>query len=270
MSNISYSAWKKYLTCPKMYDYHYNKGLRPSGTSSALAFGVAMDEALNALLLETDDPFDKFKEFFDFDKLQDTEWDKRDLDVRVFSEEQLKKLNGTDLDYQCWATLRVKGRKMIESYQDIFLPRVKKVIAVQKEIDGRPGVLDAVLEIEGEGVVLVDHKTSARPYRQDAVRSSTQLALYAAAEGYKRAGFVVLIKSNVSKNLQIIIDDVPEMNKELIQESIGEVENAIKSGHFHRNLEACGKIYGKPCPYQKKCWNNQENGLYYKKTKERK
>jgi hypothetical protein len=67
MSKISYSAYKKYTTCPKMYEYHYNQKLRPTGTSSSLLFGSAMDEALNALLLNTGDPHETFKENFTYE-----------------------------------------------------------------------------------------------------------------------------------------------------------------------------------------------------------
>ena len=57
---LSFSAKERYKTCPKSYDLHYNKKIRPTSTSSALMFGDAMDKGLNALLLGTGDAFDTF------------------------------------------------------------------------------------------------------------------------------------------------------------------------------------------------------------------
>lgn len=51
-NRLSHSAVTKYLTCPKEYEYHYIKRLRPTGTSAALKFGDAVDQGLNFLLTE--------------------------------------------------------------------------------------------------------------------------------------------------------------------------------------------------------------------------
>lgn len=306
---ISYSAWKKYHTCPAYYDFHYHKRLRPIGTSSALVFGSAIDEALNQLLLHKKDPIEVFKEEFSIEKMQGVVFDPRDFDKEIFTTEQLEKISGKDPDYQSWASLRIKGRMLLNAYIEQVHPLIKEVYYVQKEIEGRPGQLDAMLNIEGFGKVLVDHKTAARPYRSDAVVGDTQLALYAAHEGVTQAGFVVLLKE-IQKNrvkicrkcgfngsytrhktcpqvengnrchgtwdetirpeasIQIIIDDIPDINKKLITESIDDTEKLIKAGHFPKNLSACGKIYGKPCPYINKCWKNDESMLEYKIERE--
>jgi hypothetical protein len=190
----------------------------------------------------------------------------------------------------------------LEKYQEKIYPLIEKVHHVQKDIEGGPGVLDAIVDIKHYGTVLLDHKTSGRPYDRDAVKGSTQLALYASREGITQAGFVVLVK-NINKDVkktcikcgfdgsgrqhktcfneikgnrcngawieevkidpivQLIVDDVPARNMQLIEESISDAEYNIEHGKFHRNLEACGRMYGKPCPYFDKCWNNKETGL---------
>jgi len=266
MSKISFSAWKKYLTCPEMYRLHYGERLRPSGTSSALVFGTAVDEGLNALLLGDDKYMEVFRDHFRYEDFSNVQWDKRDIDMRVFDEEQAQKLQGMPMEYISWASLRVKGRLGLEEYARDILPTIKKVISIQKEIEGRPGVLDAILDF-GDGPVLVDHKTAARPYVRTAVQDSTQLALYCSHEKIKKAGFIILVKKNCRKMLQVLIDDMPEYHSNLVVESMTKVEENISSGKYYKNLEACGKIYGKPCPYIKFCWKNDKNGLIKKETR---
>lgn len=62
MKKISYSAWDKYLACPKMYEIEYILGYRPKQTSSALIFGSAFDSGLN-ILNKTKD-YDKAQKVF--------------------------------------------------------------------------------------------------------------------------------------------------------------------------------------------------------------
>lgn len=302
MAKISYSAWKRYHICPKNFDYHYNERLRPEGTSSALVFGLAIDEALNELLLNKADPLPIFKKHFEFS--DDISFDERDLDVDLFTTEQWEKVARESFAYKAWASMRIKGRMLLQAYIEQIYPMITEVHSVQKDLTDRPGVLDAIVTLEGVGKVLIDHKTSARPYRSDAVLSDTQLALYAHSEGLTKAGFIVLVKqieknrvkicqkcgfngsftrhktcpqttngercrgtwtetTDPEANIQVIIDDIPEINKTLITDSMEQTEELIKAGQFPRNLGACGKIYGKPCIYIDKCWKNKDNGLVY-------
>jgi len=304
MKKISHSAWIKWLTCPKMYDLHYNEKLRPKKLSSSLIFGSAIDEGLNALLLKTGDPIKVFQDNFTEEQLRGAKFHKYDFDPEIFTTEQLRAIEGKSDDYRNWASLRIKGRLLIESYIENIYPKITKVYDVQKEIEGRPGVLDALVEIDGKKVLL-DHKTSSRPYKKNAVHSSTQLALYACAEGIEYIGFAVLVK-NIEKNrvktckkctaktftqhktcakivngercygqfevttdpegvVQLMIERVEENTKKIVRESMEDVETAIHNNIFPRNLGACGKMYGEPCIYLDYCWNNKKNGLEKKK-----
>jgi len=300
---ISYSAWDKYLTCPKMYDIHYNERLRPSGTSSALVFGSAMDEALNSHLLHggnLEKTIQVFRDSFDFKNMKDVYWDDRDIDALLIDSKKF-----TNLKELAWACMRVKGRLLIEKYHRNIYPLIEEVYSVQKNLHSRPGVLDAVVKLRGYGRVLLDHKTSARPYDQDAVAHSTQLALYARDQKIEVAGFVVLVKQirhntkrlcvscgfngshvrhktcpeiingtrcgcawneshNPEAQIQLIVNNVPAINGELVESSISEVEAAIDLKLFPRNLKACGKIYGAPCKYIDYCWKKSKTGLEYK------
>lgn len=310
MKKISHSAWQKYLTCPRMYQLHYEEKLRPEGTTSPLLFGSAMDEALNAMLLKNGDPLEVFKSNFEFDKFKGCQFDDRDYDPEIFTKEQLKQIAGETLEYKSWASLRIKGRLLLEAYQREILPRISKVFSVQKEIEGRPGVLDAIVELDGQKVLL-DHKTSSYPYKRESVPSSTQLALYSGNIGVDRIGFVVLLKA-INKNkiktckkcsnrlefsqhktcpkiidgnrchgdfsvelnpqgvVQLIVNEVDPNLIKIVDESMSQVETGIANKHFPMNLTACGKIYGKPCQYLNFCWKNDKSGLVYKKENKEK
>lgn len=52
---LSNTKRNKYNECPKRYDFHYNYKYRSVFLGSALFFGVAIDEALNRLLLDKKD-----------------------------------------------------------------------------------------------------------------------------------------------------------------------------------------------------------------------
>lgn len=302
IKKISHSAYKRYHTCPKMYDFHYHDKIRPTGKSSALMFGSAMDTGLNALLEGKGDGHKAFKEAFEWDDMQDVTWDGKDFDHEIFTSSQLNKIEDREYEFKCWASMRIKGRMMIDAYKEKVMPLLSEVHSVQKPTNGRPGFLDFIATITDQGKVLIDNKTSKYPYRDDAVVSDTQLPLYASSEGLTRAGFIVMVKEikknrikictkcgydgshrqfktcentksgirchgtwdeNVSPEviLQIIIDDIPQHNKDLITDSITETEKLIATGIFPRNLNACGKIYGKICPYYKYCWHKDKEGL---------
>lgn len=51
---LSYSQVSKFGLCPKSYEYHYVKRIRPNVTHTALIFGSALDSALNDLLTGKD------------------------------------------------------------------------------------------------------------------------------------------------------------------------------------------------------------------------
>jgi hypothetical protein len=310
MSKISYSRYKRFLQCPQLDKYHSVDKLRPSRISSDLVFGVAIDTALNALLLKTGDPIEVFQNEFDWAKLQSVNWDIKDQQYELFTTEELHLLANHPEEYLVYACLRRKGRIMIETYVKTMLPRIREVHHVQKTLNSRPGILDAILTIDGHGLVLADHKTARQPYSPDAIENDTQLALYASDQNIQRVAYIVLCKTfrfikvcikcgrdgsnsqhktcaqdslgvrchgaferqvDTAKILQLIVADTPKINQELINESITKVEGCIERGEYYKNLSACGNQYGKRCPYFNKCWKNDETGLEIKpETKEKK
>jgi hypothetical protein len=299
---ISYSAWDKYLTCPKMYDLHYNKRLRPKGISSPLVFGVAVDEALNVLLLtgELDKSIQTFRDKMKWEDMTDVHWDPRDTDPSI-----AERQDGWSDDQYAWACMRVKGRMLIEEYYRKIYPLIEEVESVQKDLQSRPGVIDAIVKLRGHGRVLLDNKTAARPYQPDAIAASTQLALYARDQQITKVGFAVLVKQ-IQKNtvrtclscsfdgslvrhktcpnivnglrchgewdeshspkavVQLMVEDIPSNLGELAHDSMCQTEKAIEHEVYPRNLRACGKVYGKPCQYIDYCWKGDDSMLEYK------
>ena len=229
---LSFSAYKKYITCPKMYEYHYIKKDRPGKQSSALLFGTIMDEVINDILLKkTKDPHGDVNLAIDNVLHEDIEFYDGDFDKDLvdmaFYEESAKKLGwkGKDLasaikDFVknqdtisekqkellraiCWDSLQFKAGCMIDGFIKWVQPMIKEVHDVQKHLvseDGTMhGYLDFTCTLNDGRKVLFDVKTSKMPYAKDAVCKSPQLALYSAIEDYEYAGFIVLTKT-LNKN----------------------------------------------------------------------
>ncbi len=224
--NFSHSATDKYLTCGELYRLHYVERLRPTELSSSLIFGVALDEALNALLTKSGDPEEVFIKHLTYTKdlqgkeiyvptHEDIAYLKNDYDAELvrdllpggLSEKQAA-------NFLAWASLKTKGLLMLRDYRLKVAPEIDSVLSVQEQInltnqdgDKFVGVVDLVANIRGYGPVILDHKTTSRPYKRDSVLESKQLATYMHAVGDKYgtrlAGYITMSK-NVRKNRQKI------------------------------------------------------------------
>lgn len=206
MKPISFSAWSKFMLCPESYNIYYNKRLEPTHTTSALVFGSAVDEALNQLYLKNRDPVETFREIFTYDKMDNVVFHKKDLNMSLFSEEQANEIMPEDDHYKAWACLRVRGRVLLNHYVKTFYPKVKKVIAVQKELSsGRSGFTDLIaqLELENGETILIDHKCSYYPYKKEAANFGAQLVLYAAEEKINKVAYCVMLKDVRTKKQKV-------------------------------------------------------------------
>lgn len=68
-TKLSFSQTQRYQMCPRSYKYHYIERLRPNVQSGALAFGSAMDDALNNLLTSNTNPEDIFEKKFTYQEI---------------------------------------------------------------------------------------------------------------------------------------------------------------------------------------------------------
>jgi hypothetical protein len=73
------------------------------------------------------------------------------------------------------------------------------------------------------------------------------------------------ITINPKASVQIIIDSIPERVQNMVVENFNEVNHAIKSGTFTKNLQSCIKPYGK-CAFYNICWKGTEEGLVKSET----
>lgn len=158
------------------------------------------------LLLEED--YVKIQREYNLNKEQALELAYKRIDVghdRLTDEEKQR------ANFIFWHVMRRKGHTMIDAFIKKIMPRIKKIHSTQEYItlendegDKVIGYVDLVAELEGvDGPIILDIKTAASPYEEDAHLTSPQLILYvhATREKYNtnKAGFIVLGK-NIIKN----------------------------------------------------------------------
>lgn len=279
MTKLSHSAKERYDQCGYKYYLHYIEGYRSSILKSPLCFGNAFDEALNSLLKgETN-----YKEVFDkeWDKYKDTEIDyfKSDLDTSLLTEEQLK----LPESQQYFLSMKAKGEKMLDAYHKEIYPRIKKVISVQDEIsivghddngnetdDSITGKIDLIAMIEADDgkvyLTLADNKTTSQAYAKNSVQTKPQLALYAIGKP-EIDKFAFLTVNKKTFKTQVIIDNVPEENKDVVLNEFVDVLHKIKDRVFEKNEKSC-YAFGKRCEFYSLCKHNRMTKDIYKKTKE--
>jgi hypothetical protein len=61
--------------------------------------------------------------------------------------------------------------------------------------------------------------------------------------------------------VQFIIDKIPEATENLVLENIDDINVAIKTGHFTRNLSMCTNTFGGLCDYINLCYRGKMDGL---------
>jgi hypothetical protein len=337
---LSFSGYKRLVTCPKYYQLHDVEKLRPTRKSSALYVGTIFDEVINGVLLNsTVDPYENLKSLILKHKSENCEFFKGDYDADLLEEKDVHTLKSyansmgwkgdnfdeliqhlfdnqyelSDNQYkvlsECtWMSLYRKLEIMVESYIRTIMPKIKEVHFVQKEISVTTpsgsirGFVDFAATLRDGRKVLFDNKTSNMPYLPGAVLESPQLALYSAIEGYEYAGFIVVNKQITKRKkkvcskcdndgtgtkfkrcnalinkkrcnaewdetidpysfIQIHVDKMPDNSKDIVMEALDETIKVIDNGVYPRNLNACFKMYGRPCPYMKYCWQKNKKGL---------
>jgi hypothetical protein len=152
---------------------------------------------------ETDMPKNPFilysKWDFDPDLLESSDWAKLyketndPIKFRREIEELLKTKKFQDLDkehqvfynYCTWLCLKNKGTELLKGYHQQLLPRIKRVVDVQKvfnlvdeDKNVLNGVIDFICVLDDGTLAVADNKTSSFEYEVDSVKTSTQLSLY--------------------------------------------------------------------------------------------
>jgi len=177
-------------------------------------------------------------------------------------------------NYITWLSLKNKGLTMLEAYKKDIMPQIEEVFDVQKRIslkDGESelrGVIDTICSFHSEpGVKYVcDNKSSSRPYKEDSVATSEQLATYAEHEQISHCAYIVVEKKLRKKEPRVrcnIIKDV--ISDDFIDktfDTITEVFHNINDGKFEKDFDACFQ-YGRRCAYYEHCRTGDMKNLKY-------
>lgn len=174
-------------------------------------------------------------------------------------------------NYLAWTCLKKKAALLIETYEKEIMPQIEEVKEIQVPIellndfgDRVPGFADAVVRFVGDKEYsVIDNKTSSKPYTENSVKESLQLAIYCEKLGFKNAAYIVLDKS-IRKNypytrFQIIKD---QFNEDDLDRHFNTIElglKKIKAQEFHKkeSSKECYQ-YGQKCPYADICWGKKE------------
>lgn len=171
---LSNSSTNMLEMCGKHYEYHYVKRIRSKFLGSALFFGVAIDEALNELLMQkhkTDyisqnEAHDRaMKAFYrcmthakvngkdvNITEYPYVQYVKADLDLSLIEqvgceewvEEYYQRVrDGLEIDDKsriaynsmCHASLMAKGEMLINHYQEEIIPQIEEVLQVQQSVE---------------------------------------------------------------------------------------------------------------------------------------
>lgn len=202
---ISHSSSTMYNECSHKYYLHYVMCLRPIKQRSALVFGGAIDNGLNAIL-EGKSEAEAFAIFLD--KFTNIKINGADVNLETNPEMVLysKADHDPKLGNSPRESLIEKGRIMIRDFNKKIMPRIQEVIVVQHPTevpnadgDKVAGFLDIILRWEDGKVYLMDNKTTSVEYGPNSASESQQLNLYYWAEKDKYkldgVGFFTLDKA---------------------------------------------------------------------------
>lgn len=332
---LSFSSCTKYMQCPFGWNEHYNNRVRPIMKGSPLVHGSGIDEGFNVLLsggtikkaMEAyrkevaKTPIGRMlphKMDFDHELLTTVQIGKLLPVVRKFGypgdnpvslafslmdkTKAGEELSGNQVkayDVLCRASLESKAELIFKAYAAIVLPKIKKVISIQKRSGA--GKLDIIADWEDVGVAIVDNKTSVKDFHDNAVEFSAQLAMYADAEKINKAIYVVInkqIKKNRLKicsvcafegqgshttcnneiddkrckgawnesilpevDIQIVHGEITPQAIEVVREFEESVHKSTEAKIFPCNVQECNSMFGKPCVYRDLKWKGSMEGL---------
>lgn len=176
-------------------------------------------------------------------------------------------------NYMSWLCLVEKGKLMLEAYQKEIMPQIEEVFDLQKKItitndvgDSITGSIDVTLSfIDEPGVkYIVDNKSSSKPYKEDSVIESAQLATYCEAEGTNKAAYIVIEKKVYRRlpfvHTQVIRNIIPEETFVKTFDNFEKMVYSVQSEKFEKNEDSCF-AFGKRCEYWDLCKKGSIRGL---------
>lgn len=175
-----------------------------------------------------------------------------------------------------WQSLYNKGLLMLDTYIHEILPKFKRVIDVQihyiipnGEGDELTVKMDFVAELHDGRVVVFDNKSTSKPYPNDSVQTSPQLATYLEFYDTTYAGYITLdkvIRKDKTIRYQFIVDTIPNDFSKKVFDDLSKGLYNMKMGIYEKNDKACFS-FGRKCDYWNLCKNGSYNGLLKREKK---
>lgn len=208
----------------------------------------------------------------DFDELK-----KSEKEIKEFVNKYHKKKAPTKKDKKiyneiCWHSLYQKGIMMLEAYEKRVIPLIEEVYSIQDKVslecgkDEYRGFIDFTASFVDEpGIVyVIDNKTSSRPYSENSVLESDQLASYCEWANIDRAAYIVIEKKIRKREpkvrISIVKGDVTNDQKNRTFDRITLAYENICEKRFDKNENSCYN-YGRPCEFYQLCHHGSKKGL---------
>ncbi len=194
----------------------------------------------------------------------------------------------TAYNFLCWLSLARKAQYIFHAYQSEIMPKIKRVMTIQEEVnlendekDTVVGFIDLIVEWEDGSVYILDNKTTSdfKYYKEDCVKKSDQLSLYGFCKDIKKAGYIAILKdikadgrkkgSLPTVKIKVRLDDLDPGHQQSVLQKFNVTNKSIKANIFKKleNEDLCVS-YSKKCPYANLCWRNSMEGLIKKEVKD--
>lgn len=256
--HVSVSQIKGYLRCPRQYELHYVRGTEPAFVLVALAFGSAFHQALGFYYSGVRSsgeapPLDETIEVFS------SAWQaavEGPVPIQEDAEPSGDRIDQAAAMLGAFDTaIRTAGLPMVESVEAPFSIEIHDPETGEVLEERLTGAFDLVTN-EGDGRVVVEHKTSARKYGQDQLRHDLQPTAYQLAARELGMGNVGLRYQVVTKAKEpaVQIEDVSRSRRDegdFLATTVG-VLRSIEAGAFFpvRGWQC------RSCPYEHQCKGN--------------
>lgn len=181
-----------------------------------------------------------------------------------------------------WYSLYEKGKMILEVYDREVMPEIHEVFEIQKPIslpnangDEIIGFIDFIGSfVDAPNVkVIVDNKSSSKPYKQQDLDESDQLHTYAEAEGLEDICFIVYEK-NIRKRdprtrVTIWRGKIDDNHTEKVFDNYESILYGIKEEDYKANFESGCFFFGRKCEYYSICHHEKMGDMLEKVKKEK-
>jgi len=262
-SSLSKSALQTFKDAFRIVDIN---GKSHDVSSSLLVSYFNSDLDITLLSIKEIDELIKFADFLeiDFNCVNDIHYFIDECKLTFKAKKKLADQEQRLFNYMCWKSLIAKGTMLIQEYEHTILPKIHEVFEIQTKVkleDGEDifiGFIDVILSFKSAPNVkyVTDNKTSSKPYKEDSVRTSPQLAAYCEYAQLDKAAFIVVEKKIRKRHpkvrINIIKDDMPNQQIQDTFESVTNVIQDINEKKFDKNYDSC-YAYGRKCAYYEYC-----------------